>query len=209
MFEGKALAAALEEIGPSAFHGIIFRCVSLSSLLGLKNEAGHLVITRPNPDFLYAGGPVRDGGRFTPKGGAESLYTGETEHTARSEKRQAAGFHAVSRKSRGIEVAYSLNATLSGVLDLTDSSVVQKLNTSRSELVEPWRYRPDGKTPPTHILGTAVVESKRFSAIRYPSAANPRGRCIVIFSGCIRGGETIALVDPDSIFHQVMKLALA
>jgi hypothetical protein len=80
MLEGKALAAALEEIGPSAFHGIIFRCVSLSSLLGLKNEAGHLVITRPNPDFLYAGGPVRDGGRFTPKGGAESLYTGETEH---------------------------------------------------------------------------------------------------------------------------------
>ena len=41
MLEGKALAAALEEIGPSAFHGIIFRCVSLSSLLGLKNEAGH------------------------------------------------------------------------------------------------------------------------------------------------------------------------
>jgi len=91
MLEGKALAAALEEIGPSAFHGIIFRCVSLSSLLGLKNKAGHLVITRPNPDFLYAGGPVRGGGRFTPKGGAESLYTGETEHTARLEKRQAAG----------------------------------------------------------------------------------------------------------------------
>jgi RES domain-containing protein len=153
MLEGKALAAALEEIGPSAFHGIIFRCVSLSSLLGLKNEAGHLVITRPNPDFLYAGGPVRDGGRFTPKGGAESLYTRETEHTARLEKRQAAGFHAVSRKSRGIEVAYSLNATLSRVLDLTDSPVVQKLDTSRSELVEPWRYRPDGKTPPTHTSG--------------------------------------------------------
>jgi hypothetical protein len=146
MLEGKALTAALEEIDPSAFHGIIFRCVSLASLLGLKNKAGHLVITRPNPDFLYAGGPVRGGGRFTPKGGAQSLYNGETEHTARLEKRQAAGFHAFSPKSPGIEVAYSLNATLSGVLDLTDSAVVEKLDTSRGELVGPWRYRPDGKT---------------------------------------------------------------
>jgi RES domain-containing protein len=206
MLEGKALTAALEEIDPAAFHGIVFRCVSLRALLGLKNDAGRLVITRPNSDFLYAGGPVKLGGRFTPKGGAPSLYTGETENTARLEKRQAA-FGTVRKKQHGIEVAYALGATLRAVPDLTNSAVVDRLETSRNEIIEPWRYRPDGTTPPTHVLGVAVVGSKRFSAIRYPSAANPRGRCIVVFSELIQSGETIALIDQDSIFNQIMRLA--
>jgi hypothetical protein len=83
MLEGKSLQAALEEILPQSSQTALFRCVSLRALLGLvKDSTGKLLITRPNPDFLYAGGPGMGGGRFTPKGGARSLYMGETAHTA-------------------------------------------------------------------------------------------------------------------------------
>jgi RES domain-containing protein len=208
MLEGKPLRAALEEITAAAYHGILFRCVSLRSLLGLVTDpAGHVVITRPNPHFLFDRGPVRDGGRFTPIGGEPSLYMAETENTARLEKRQGAAFRTVRQEGHGIEVAYALEATLTNVLDLTSLDVADRLETSRDEIIEAWRFRPDDRTPPTHILGAAVVKSKRFSAIRYPSATNPRGRCIVAFSALVRDGETIALVDEDGIFRQIMRLA--
>ena len=190
---------------PRAFQATLFRCVSLRALLGLvKDPTGKLLITRPNPDFLYAGGPVIGGGRFTPKGGARSLYMGETAHTAKLEKRQAAGFGTVRRKEQPIEVNYALDATLSAVLDLTEPDVADRLETSRSEIVAAWRFRPDGKTPPTHVLGTEVVRSKRFSSIRYPSAAYPRGKCIVVFPDQMHTGESVVVLDEDSIFYQIM-----
>jgi hypothetical protein len=66
MLEEGSLQAALKEIVPQAFQATLFRCVSLRALLGLVNDpTGKLLITRPNPDFLYAGGPVIGGGRFT------------------------------------------------------------------------------------------------------------------------------------------------
>jgi hypothetical protein len=69
MLEGARLQAALKEISLQAFEGTLFRCVSLRALLGLvKDATGKLVITRPNPDFLYAGGPVIGGGAIHSKG---------------------------------------------------------------------------------------------------------------------------------------------
>jgi RES domain-containing protein len=210
MLEGGSLRAALAEIVPQAFQATLFRCVSLRALLGLvKDPAGKLLITRPNPDFLYASGPVIGGGRFTPKGGARSLYMGETAHTAKLEKRQAAGFGTVRRKEQLIEVNYALDARLSAVLDLTERHVAERLEISNIEIVAAWRFRADGKTPPTHILGTEVIRSKRFSSIRYPSAANPRGKCIVVFRDLIRTGESVAVLDEDSIINQIMTVAAA
>jgi RES domain-containing protein len=210
MLEGGSLQAALEEILPQAFQATLFRCVSLRALLGLvKDPTGKLLITRPNPDFLYAGGPVIGGGRFTPKGGARSLYMGETAHTAKLEKRQAAGFGMVRRKEQPIEVNYACDARLSAVLDLTEPHVADRLETSRIEIVAAWRFRADGKTPPTHILGTEVIRSKRFSSIRYPSAANSRGKCIMVFPDQMRPGESVAVLDEDSIINQIMTVAAA
>jgi RES domain-containing protein len=210
MLEGRILQAALEEIVPQPFEGTLFRCVSLRALLGLiKDSAGNILITRPNPNFLFADGPVIGGGRFTPKGGARSLYMAESAHTAKLEKRQAGGFSAARRKVQPIEVDYALHGKLLGALDLTDADVGQKLETSRTEIVSAWRFRADGKTPPTHILGTDVVRSKRFSAIRYPSAVNPRGKCIVVFPDRLRTGESVAVLDEDSIINQIMTVAAA
>ena len=210
MLEGGSLQAALEEIEPQAFQGTLFRCVSLRALLGLiKDSAGKILITRPNPDFLYANGPIIGGGRFTPKGGAPSLYMGESAHTAKLEKRRAAGFSTVKRKEQPIEVNYALEAKLSAVLDLTDPDVTDKLEISKNEIVSAWRFRADSKTPPTHILGTEVVRSKRFSAIRYPSAANPRGKCIVVFLDRLRTGESVSVLDEDSIINQIVTVAAA
>jgi RES domain-containing protein len=208
MLAGERLQAALEEIPPQAFQGTLFRCVSLRALLGLAKDArGKLLITRPIPDFLYSGGPEAGGGRFTPKGGARSLYMGETARTARLEKRQAAGFATIRPKAEPIEVTYALDGRLSAVLDLTDPRVRAGLKTSRTEMVAAWRFRADGKTPPTHMLGTAVIGSRRFSSIRYPSAAHPRGRCIVVFPDRMHAGESVAVLDEDSIIDQILTVA--
>jgi RES domain-containing protein len=210
MLEGARLQAALKEILPQAFEATLFRCVSLRALLGLvKDPTGKLLIRRPNPDFLYAGGPVIGGGRFTPKGGARSLYMGETARTAKLEKRQAAGFGTVRRNGEPIEVNYALHVELSAMLDLTDPANTNKLETMRSEIVAPWRFRADGKTPATHILGVEVVRSKRFSSIRYPSAANPRGKCVVVFPDQMQLAERISVLDEDFVFNQIMTAASA
>jgi RES domain-containing protein len=188
MLEGESLHAALEEIQPQAIQATLFRCVSLRALLGLiKDATGKLLITRPNPDFLYAGGPVAGGGRFTPKGGVRSLYMGETAHTARLEKRQAAGFATIRRKQEPIEVTYGLEARLLAVLDLTDPCVADRLETSRDEIIAAWRFRADGRTPPTHILGAEVIRSSGLvqSGIR---AQRIQGASVSWFSrtGCIQ-----------------------
>ena len=210
MLGGARLQAALKEIPPQAFEVTLFRCVSLRALLGLvKDPTGKLLIRRPNPDFLYAGGPVIGGGRFTPKGGARSLYMGETARTAKLEKRQAAGFGTVRRNGEPIEVNYALHVELSAMLDLTDPANTNKLETMRSEIVAPWRFRADGKTPPTHILGAEVVRSKRFSSIRYPSAANPRGKCVVVFPDQMQLAERISVLDEDFVIYQIMTAASA
>ena len=210
MLEGRSLQAALQEIVPQPFEGTLFRCVSLRALLGLvKDSAGNILITRPNPNFLYANGPVSGGGRFTAKGGARSLYMAESAHTAKLEKRRAAGFGTAQRKVEPIEVNYALHGKLLDALDLADADVAEKLETSRSEIVSAWRFRADGKTPPTHILGTEVVRSKRFSAIRYPSAANPRGKCIVVFPDRLRTGESVSVLDEDSLINQIVTVAAA
>jgi len=114
MLQGRSLQTALKQVTPRAFEDTLYRRVSLRALLGLvKDPTGKLLITRPNPDFLYAGGPVIGGGRFTPKGGARSLYMAETSHTAKLEKRQAAGFRTLRRKKEPIEVDYALEVKLS------------------------------------------------------------------------------------------------
>jgi RES domain-containing protein len=95
------------------------------------------------------------------------------------------------------------------MLDLTDPVVSNKLETTRSEIVAPWRFRADGKTPPTHILGVEVVRSKRFSSIRYPSAANPRGKCVVVFPEQMQLAERISVLDEDFVINQIMTAASA
>ena len=131
----------------------------------------------------------------------------ETAHTAKLEKRQAAGFGTVRRNREPIEVNYALDVALSAMLDLTDPVVTNKLETTRSEIVAPWRFRADGTTPPTLTLGMEVFRSKRFSSIRYPSASYPRSKCIVVFPDQMQLAERISVFDEDSIITQILTAA--
>lgn len=64
------------------------------------------------------------------------------------------------------------------------------LGTNLPEIAEPWRYRKDRRTPPTHRLGAAAVRSRRIRAIKYCSTKGT-GNCFVIF--------TAALVPPSFV----------
>ena len=69
MLTGNALLAALEILPQQRLRGEFWRVVTASSLLGLEIEAGRTTVTRRFPDWLYAGGPTLNGGRYTPIGG--------------------------------------------------------------------------------------------------------------------------------------------
>jgi hypothetical protein len=110
---------------------------------------------------------------------ARHRYTGARPKT-QPESKSGTGPPSVlsGKRGHGIEVTYALEATLTNVLDLTRLDVVERLETSKNEITEPWRFRPDGTIAPTHILGAAGVKSKRFSAIRYPRRGQSEGVAI-------------------------------
>jgi hypothetical protein len=58
-------------------------------------------------------------------------------------------------------------------------------------------------------IQATLFRSRRFSSIRYPSAANLKGKCIVVFPDRMHPGESVAVLDEDSIINQILTVAAA
>ena len=75
MLAESSLRSALDKVTPIKLAGKFWRVVATSSLLGLvRGENGQPEITRIHPNLLFAGGPRRVGGRYTPMEGPDTLY---------------------------------------------------------------------------------------------------------------------------------------
>ena len=87
MLTGTKLQDALSGIVVRSLNRSHSRVVSTATLLGMVSSGGGLpaVVTRLNPNLLYAGGPSLTGGRYTPIGGPEALYLGSSERVANAE----------------------------------------------------------------------------------------------------------------------------
>jgi hypothetical protein len=85
------------------------------------------------------------------------------------------------------------------MLNLTDAGLLEQLGTSYEELIaeSPSRFIENarGRITPTQQLGSACFRSGHISAIYAPSAANPSGFCIDIFSECMFEGEYVRVRD--------------
>jgi hypothetical protein len=180
----------LPKLPAEVYTGTLFRRVNLAALQSVDPH-----------QFLYALGAGKEGARFTPRRGPESLYVAEDELTAEVESKQG-GFENFRRVAAPPAVVYSLKVLLKAVLDLTDAKIVKKIGSSQAELAAPWRLHR--KKAPTQILGLAAFDSGKFDALRYRSTKNPKGICYVILTPRLDGISLVELYDPDGNFSERM-----
>jgi len=179
MLKQPALAQAIASLRPRAvgFSGIGFRSIHL-------RHFSNFATVQP----LYAASGGLAGSRYVLPGGPASLYMAFDADTAHREGNQifyqtsaAAGGPAL-RKSGGLRpapvVILGIFIKGSNLLDLTDSSVQQTLKLKQATLLGAWL----GVTSaPTQVLGDAIFQDGHFAGIIYPSAQNPRHKCLCVF----------------------------
>ena len=118
MLPESALRSALDKLTPIKLAGKFWRVVATSSLLGLvRGENGLPEVTRIHPNLLFAGGPRRVGGRYTPMEGPDTLYLASSERAANAEWK--AGLQALFP---GLELppktVFATKVNLNRVLDI-------------------------------------------------------------------------------------------
>jgi RES domain-containing protein len=169
MLDEKGIRAYLPRVAHRREGGPFFR--------RLKLEPLKLFIEQGRLDLLYALGAGMVGGRFTPKGSnMKCLYVSEDELTAKAE------CYRLRNLSRGqLErapasppgVSYSVTANLERILDLTNRSHLNHLETTVEELSLEFRGAPPTVIIPSQVLGQLAYESGLFDGIRYFSAIRP------------------------------------
>lgn len=166
MLRQEELLEALGSIPAVTIDGPWLRAVDARLLL--SGPSGSPDGSTPRP--LWGGGARRHGARYTPKGSFDTLYLASDLETLGQEIGAVlGGSHRVSPSKDPFTVVH-VRGHLTHVLDLREPAVRDVLGTTREELGSPWRLDP---SPPTHRLGAAVHESRRFCALGSPSA---RGR---------------------------------
>lgn len=190
MLPTRSLRKLLQTITLTPFEGTLYRVVRADVLYGFS-KAGPYV---PRP--LYNLGPPRGGARYTPRGGASSIYLACDMDTAMREYTQIPTPTPLDPSSpTGALVTYSVKASLERVLDLSQKKVRKKLETTLAELAEPWRYRKDRRKPLTHRLGAEAADSDRVQAIIFRSTKGT-GNCIVIFTEALAPPSFVEVNDP-------------
>jgi RES domain-containing protein len=179
------LISVLEQAKLSPFSGCTFR----------------IIADRWRTSPLSAIGALRRGGRYNPPGEFAVLYTADSQFTALQEVEalfldEAGGLRGVPRNP---DLILTLECSLLSMLNLTDAGLLEQLGTSYEELIaeSPSRFIENarGRSTPTQQLGSACFRSGHISAINAPSAANPSGFCIDIFSECMFEGEYVRVRD--------------
>ena len=106
---------------------------------------------------------------------------------------------------RNPDLILTLECTLLRVLDLTVADLYADLGTSYEELVSntPSRFISNARNreTPTQQLGHACFRSGRISALKVPSAVNPKGYCLDILIESLVVGERIALLDQNGLLQ--------
>ncbi len=185
------LQAALRDLAPAPFEGVLHRAALLEYLMNIAHT----------PQPLYSLGAPTSGARFTPKGGMATLYLAEHAETAYAEALQLSRTLARARPDVQVEtkpiVLLSARVRVGAVLDVTEEEVQKHLGTTRSELLAAWRRRAfAGKEVPTWRLGQALFDDGRFAGLRYESSQRRGSFCFALFPDRLSGGDFIEVHDP-------------
>jgi RES domain-containing protein len=204
MLPEEELRATLPGLPHITLHGPWTRVVGFHLLLG--PPPGAPTGTRSQP--LWAGGPSIDGARFTPRGGARTLYLASDAHTALLEVQavvQIAPGPAFTLRTQPWTLI-SVDGVLTDVLDLTEPAIQVALGTTLAELTGEWQISQlRGQVAPTQRLGQAAYETGAFIGLRYTSAKNPReGTGLAVFADRLTPDRPsyLEVVDPHGRLYQ-------
>jgi RES domain-containing protein len=187
--------------------------LALISLHGPWSRAIKFEYLRTDPQPLWAGGSVEYGARFIPRGGFDSVHLASDPLTAFLEV-EAVFLTAAGKVITDTNPPWTwvtVEGIVENVLDLTDSKLWERLDTSESELTGNWRngqdrrLRGEGLLPPTQVLGKVAYETGRVIGIRYPSAKNTgKGVNLVVFPDRLRREEAsyLQVYDPKMSLSQ-------
>jgi len=199
----QALRRVLPTLPRILLRGPWYRAVHYDHLIGPPpgSPAGSTV--QP----LWPGGAARKGARFTPRKvaagvqgpgapGIDCVYLAEDELTPLLE---IAGVLRATGSRMPLffepQVMMTVDGVLSDVLDLTDVSTQQALETTHEELTGSWLVQQSsylagqGPPPPTQVLGQEAFGARRVVGLRYPSSKNPKGVGLVVFTARLRSDQ--------------------
>ena len=150
---------------------------------------------------LSAIGAFERGGRYNAPHTFPVLYTADSQMTTLLEAEDL--FTTADGQLRGAprdpDLILTLECSLLRVLDLTVPDLYLELGTSHDELVSasPSRFILNArkKLTPTQQLGAACFRSGRISALKVPSAPNPKGYCLDVLIESLVVGERVAILD--------------
>jgi RES domain-containing protein len=191
LYSVEQLIPVLEQTKLSPFSGFTYRVIA----------------DRWRSSPLSAIGALHRGGRYNPPGEFAVLYTADSQLTALREVEALfldadGALHGVPRNP---DLLLTLECSLLSMLDLTDAGSLEQLGTSHDELVaeSPSRFIENarGRSTPTQQLGAACFRSGHISAIKTPSAANPSGFCIDIFTECMFADESVRVLDDSGVLR--------
>ena len=112
-------------------------------------------------------------------------------------------------------VVLAVQVALYGVLDLMKLSVRRSLSTTLTELRAPWRRaqarfeKGAGPPPATQVLGLAAFQSKRITAVRYPSAQIHGAANLLIFTERLglHASNLLEVFDPSALRCRCTRLS--
>jgi RES domain-containing protein len=149
---------------------------------------------------FYSGvGAAKVGGRWNRRG-LEAIYASLDVSTATEEAYQDFIYRGFSMMLLQPRVVAGAKATLSKVLDLTDTKISRALGFKRSDLVEEdWRkLQKAGVESWTQAIGRGCYTAK-FEGIIAPSARRRGGANIVIFPKQLKNTSTILVLGADQL----------
>ena len=176
-------------------------------LVSFSGFSFRVIADRWRADPLSAIGAFERGGRFNAPRVFPILYSADSQLTALLEVE--ALFVDAEDQLRGAprnpDLILTLDCTLLRVLDLTVADLYADLGTSHEELISntPSRFISNARNQetPTQELGQACFRSGRISALKVPSAVNPKGYCLDILIESLVVGERVALLDQNGLLH--------
>lgn len=161
------------------------------------------------PQPLWPGGALL-GARFTPKGSFGTVYLASDPITALKEV--VAIFVVPALPPATLRTppwaVFAVDGFIESVLDLTDQTVLDALETSVSELTGDWRFsqalfeKGAGPMPPTQLLGKLAYDGGSFQAVRYRSAKDPGGGMgLAVFPDRLGAGGSgfLEVHDPNGL----------
>jgi RES domain-containing protein len=181
------LIAVLERAPLTAYSGFSYRVIA----------------DRWRDSPLSAIGAFEHGGRYNAPHTFPVLYSADSQMTAllETEALFITADGQLRDAPRDPDLILTLECILLRVLDLTVLDLHADLGTCGEELVSsvPSRFILNARNEetPTQQLGSACFRSGRISALKVPSAANPKGFCVDILRESLVVSERVALLDKN------------